>query len=511
MSYSKLKVYYQGDGSNTWNVLGTTSQLEKKITITLPVQAKKYGDQNGYDKIIITSFQDHLILKGSDGQILFDRDVNGEDSNEYITKITRYEWIGEDYVEPKPLNKYTKIKVYHNWQGDGRTLTLPLSIECIEYGDRYGYDNIKVSQTGWYFAMANKEGGTMIYKSFWEADSGVGDIIKIEWLNEKIESEIKKLKNQFTKVRVNHGANSKMTIALPKKLTEFGDRFGYDKITFARKGSTFYLYAPDGFILLRKDCYETGLGEIKSMEWLNDKSEAVPFKPAPAPFEVPVEEPIATPAPTPVSESTPEPAEVSTSTVLYDVVLKSAGKNKLEVIKLVKEECGLGLKEAKDLIDNVPSVVASLARDVANTLKDNLEQLGAKVELLNEKKELIYTSHGAAEHVSEPAPEVVEEGSSKMETDEEKTRKRAEERESREKSKSTVEEASENVFVIVMLSCLFIAIGIYIWRGIDESWNFWRWLGWGFVACLSGEVSGAILGLIAKFVYKISKQKKNRN
>ena len=75
MSYSKLKVYYQGDGSNTWNVLGTTSQLEKKNTITLPVQAKKYGDENGYDKIIITSFQDHLILKGSDGQILFDRDV----------------------------------------------------------------------------------------------------------------------------------------------------------------------------------------------------------------------------------------------------------------------------------------------------------------------------------------------------------------------------------------------------------------------------------------------------
>ena len=309
MSYSKLKVYYQGDGNNS--CCNTTSQLEKKITITLPVQAKKYGDENGYDKIIITFSCDRLILKGSNGQIFFDRDVNGEDNNEYITKITRYEWIGDNYVEPKPLNKFSKIKVYHNWQGDGRTLTLPLSKECIEYGDRFGYEKITVSKTGWEFIMKNTEGGTMIFKSFMEADSGVGTIIKIEWLNDEIESEIKKLKNKFTKVRVNHGANSKMTIALPKKLTEFGDRYGYDKITFARKGSCFYLYDPDGFILLRKDCWDTGLGEIKSMEWLNDKSETVPFNPAPSPFEIPVEESTPQAAATPVAEQVPQPAAVN--------------------------------------------------------------------------------------------------------------------------------------------------------------------------------------------------------
>ena len=61
-----------------------------------------------------------------------------------------------------------------------------------------------------------------------------------------------------------------MTVALPKKFTEYGDRFGYDKITFVKSGSSFYLYDPDGFILLRKDCWETGLGAIKSIEWLND-------------------------------------------------------------------------------------------------------------------------------------------------------------------------------------------------------------------------------------------------
>ena len=117
MGYTKLKVYYQGDGSNLYT--STTSQLEKKYTVTLPVQVKKYGDENGYDKISITHCADHLILKGGNGKILFDRDINGDNNDEYITKITRYEWIGDDYVEPKPLNKYSKIKVYHNWQGDG--------------------------------------------------------------------------------------------------------------------------------------------------------------------------------------------------------------------------------------------------------------------------------------------------------------------------------------------------------------------------------------------------------
>ena len=399
MGYTKLKVYYQGDGSNLYT--STTSQLEKKYTVTLPVQVKKYGDENGYDEISITHCADHLILKGGNGKILFDRDINGDNNDEYITKITRYEWIGDDYVEPKPLNKYSKIKVYHNWQGDGRTLTLPLSKECVEYGDRYGYDTIKVSKTGWEFAMANKEGGTMVYKSFLDCDvnSGVGKVIKIEWLNAEIESEIKKLKNKFTKVKVNHGANSKMTIALPKKLTEFGDRYGYDKITFARNGCSFYLYDPDGFILLRKDCWETGLGEIKSMEWLNDKSESVPFKPAPSPFEIPVEEtaqqPVVAPEPSvaaPAVEQTAEPVAESTPSVEesvpqkkaggFRVILVSAGVNKLEVIKAVKEAYGLDLAVAKNIIDSIPCTLEETeSMAVAEEVKINIEKVGAKVDI----------------------------------------------------------------------------------------------------------------------------------
>lgn len=380
MSYTKLKVYYQGDGDNYGN---TTSQLEKKITINLPVQAKKYGDENGYDKISITYSCDHLILKGSNGQTLFDRDVNGEDNNEFITKITRYEWIGDDYVEPKPLNKYSKIKVYHNWEDDGRTLTLPLSKECIEYGDRFGYENIVVSKTGWEFAMVNKEGGIMVYKSFWEADSGVGNIVKIEWLNAEIESDIKKLENRFTKVRVNHGANSKMTVALPKKLTEFGDRFGYDKITFARKGCYFYLYDPDGFILLRKDCWETGLGEIISMEWLNDKSETVPFNPAPSPFEIPVEtnapQPVATPAVEQVPESAtveepkketpkPQPAkkvEIKENTVNGKTTYSFNGEDGLSKSKLC-------LSIIRYYIEQNPDITVSQLREMFNIKNNNM-------------------------------------------------------------------------------------------------------------------------------------------
>ena len=66
----------------------------------------------------------------------------------------------------------------------------------------------------------------------------------------------------------------------------------------------------------------------------------------------------------------------------FDVVLKSAGSAKLQVVKAVKEACGLGLKEAKDLVDGAPSVVKEgLAKDEAESLKKTLEEDGAEVEL----------------------------------------------------------------------------------------------------------------------------------
>ena len=72
-------------------------------------------------------------------------------------------------------------------------------------------------------------------------------------------------------------------------------------------------------------------------------------------------------------------AEEKTS---FDVVLKSAGANKLQVVKKVKDVAGLGLKEAKDLVDSAPSVVKEgAAKDEAEALKKELEEAGAEVEL----------------------------------------------------------------------------------------------------------------------------------
>jgi large subunit ribosomal protein L7/L12 len=66
----------------------------------------------------------------------------------------------------------------------------------------------------------------------------------------------------------------------------------------------------------------------------------------------------------------------------FDVVLKSAGGSKLAVVKLVKELTGLGLKEAKDLVDNTPSAIKeAVSKDDAEGLKKSLEEAGAEVEL----------------------------------------------------------------------------------------------------------------------------------
>ena len=66
----------------------------------------------------------------------------------------------------------------------------------------------------------------------------------------------------------------------------------------------------------------------------------------------------------------------------FDVVLKAAGPSKLAVVKLVKELTGLGLKEAKDLVDAAPSVIKEgVTKDEADALLKSLTEGGAEVEL----------------------------------------------------------------------------------------------------------------------------------
>ncbi|MGB3468758.1 MAG: 50S ribosomal protein L7/L12 [Cyclobacteriaceae bacterium] len=66
----------------------------------------------------------------------------------------------------------------------------------------------------------------------------------------------------------------------------------------------------------------------------------------------------------------------------FDVILKAPGGAKLAVVKLVKELTGLGLKEAKELVDGAPSAVKEgVAKDEADALKKQLEEAGAEVEL----------------------------------------------------------------------------------------------------------------------------------
>ncbi len=74
-----------------------------------------------------------------------------------------------------------------------------------------------------------------------------------------------------------------------------------------------------------------------------------------------------------------EPAEEKTS---FDVVLTEVGPSKLQVVKAVKEACGLGLKEAKDLVDGAPATIKEgVTKDEAENLKKAIEEKGAKVEL----------------------------------------------------------------------------------------------------------------------------------
>ncbi len=75
-------------------------------------------------------------------------------------------------------------------------------------------------------------------------------------------------------------------------------------------------------------------------------------------------------------------APVAEEKTTFDVILKSPGGAKLAIVKLVKDLTGLGLKEAKELVDGAPKAVKEgIAKDEAEALKKQLEEAGAEVEL----------------------------------------------------------------------------------------------------------------------------------
>jgi len=76
------------------------------------------------------------------------------------------------------------------------------------------------------------------------------------------------------------------------------------------------------------------------------------------------------------------PAEAAEEKTAFDVVLTAAGGQKIQVIKVVRAITGLGLKEAKDLVDSAPQPVKEgIAQDEADSIKAQLEEAGASVEL----------------------------------------------------------------------------------------------------------------------------------
>ena len=86
-------------------------------------------------------------------------------------------------------------------------------------------------------------------------------------------------------------------------------------------------------------------------------------------------------APSAVAVAAAPVAAVEEGPSTVDVVLASAGANKLAVIKLVKDVTGLGLKEAKELADNGGAIKEKVSADEANELKAKFEEAGATIEL----------------------------------------------------------------------------------------------------------------------------------
>lgn len=86
--------------------------------------------------------------------------------------------------------------------------------------------------------------------------------------------------------------------------------------------------------------------------------------------------------PTVIAPSNPDNTNVQEEKKTSDVILNSCGSSKIPVIKCVKELCGLGLKDAKDLVDKAPIVIAKdIMKDKALAMKEKLEKAGAIVKL----------------------------------------------------------------------------------------------------------------------------------
>lgn len=87
-------------------------------------------------------------------------------------------------------------------------------------------------------------------------------------------------------------------------------------------------------------------------------------------------------APVMAGPSNAGPADAPEEKTSFDVILKAAGGAKLQVVKLVKDLTGLGLKEAKELVDGAPKPLKEgIAKDEAEALKKQLEEAGAEVEV----------------------------------------------------------------------------------------------------------------------------------
>jgi large subunit ribosomal protein L7/L12 len=87
-------------------------------------------------------------------------------------------------------------------------------------------------------------------------------------------------------------------------------------------------------------------------------------------------------APVAVAAAASGPAAAAEEKTEFDVILAEAGEKKIQVIKVVRELTGLGLKEAKDLVDGAPkNVKEGIAKAEAESIKKKLEEQGAKVEI----------------------------------------------------------------------------------------------------------------------------------
>ncbi|SDD59168.1 large subunit ribosomal protein L7/L12 [Terribacillus halophilus] len=116
---------------------------------------------------------------------------------------------------------------------------------------------------------------------------------------------------------------------------------------------------------------ETIIEEIKGMSVLelNDLVKAI-------------EEEFGVTAAAPVAVAGGGAAEAAEEQTEFDVVLTSAGASKIKVVKAVREATGLGLKDAKDLVDNAPgNIKEGVSKDEAEELKAKLEEAGASVEV----------------------------------------------------------------------------------------------------------------------------------